>query len=523
MIAEEEMMAAAVSKSARQRFLSVPAIVIYLAGTKLFIHLTTATNYGLFVDELYFLACGQHLAWGYVDQPPLVAALAWVARALFGNSVFGIHLIPGLAGAGLVLLTGLLVHELGGRRFAQILAGLAIVVASVYLTMHSYLSMNAVEPLIWTGCAYLLVRMIKTGDTRLWLAFGFLSGLGLLNKTTMAMFGLGLVLGLLLSPARKLMANRWFPLGGAIAALIFLPNLVWMIGHGFPMLELLANIRRSGRNVSLTPLQFILEQVVLMHPLTLPLWLAGLGTFFFGREGKTYRTLGWAYLVVLAVLLATKGRTYYLAPAYPMLFASGAVGIEQWMGRISWRWLRPAYAGTLAAGGVILAPFFLPVLPPEAYIRYADALHIEQLQIETFAAGKLPQLFADRFGWPEMAQTTAEVYHSLPAEDQAKAAILTGNYGQAGAIDFYGPGLGLPAAISGHQNYYYWGPRDYTGEVVIALGMSPTVLRAYFADVRPAATVRHPYAMPYENFAIFVCRGPRQPLNEIWPNLKNWS
>jgi 4-amino-4-deoxy-L-arabinose transferase-like glycosyltransferase len=511
------------SKSPGQRLLSAPAIVIYLAIAKLLIHLTTATNYGLFVDELYFLACGQHLAWGYVDLPPLAAALAWLARALFGHSILGIHLIPALAGAGLVTLTGLLVHELGGRQFAQLLAGLAIVVASVYLTMHSYLSMNAVEPLIWTGCAYLLVRMIRTGNTRLWLAFGFLSGLGLLNKTTMAMFGLGLVFGLLLSPARKLMASRWFLLGGAIAALIFLPNLVWMIGHDFPMLELLANIRRSGRNVSLAPLQFLLEQVVLMHPLTLPLWLAGLGALLLGREGRAYRALGWAYLVVLGVLLATQGRTYYLAPAYPMLFAGGAVSIERWMSPIRWRWLRPAYAGALAIGGAILAPFFLPMLPPETYIRYADALHIQQLKIETFATGKLPQLFADRFGWPEMAETTAQVYRSLPPEEQAVAAILTGNYGQAGAIDFYGPQLGLPAAISGHQNYYYWGPRDYTGEAVIALGMSPNVLRAYFADVRPAATVRHPYSMPYENLTIFVCHGPRQPLNEIWANLKNWS
>jgi hypothetical protein len=163
------------------------------------------------------------------------------------------------------------------------------------------------------------------------------------------------------------------------------------------------------------------------------------------------------------------------------------------------------------------------VLSPEVYIRYADALHIQQLKIETFATGKLPQLFADRFGWPEMAETTAQAYHSLPPEEQAVAAILTGNYGQAGAIDFYGPGLGLPGAISGHQNYYFWGPGDDTGGVIIALGMNPTVLRTYFADVRPGGTVHHPYSMPYENFTIFVCRGPKRPLNEIWPDLKNWS
>ncbi len=506
-----------------KRLWHIPAIVIVLVAIKLLIHLLTAANYGLFVDELYFLACGQHLAWGYVDQPPLVAGLAWLARALFGTSVFGIHIIPALAGAGLVALTGLLVHELGGKGFAQILAGLGTIVASVYLTIHSYLSMNAVEPLIWTGCAYLLVRMIKTGNVRLWLAFGVLAGLGLLNKHTMAMFGLGVVAGLLLTPARRLLWNRWCLLGGTVAFLIFLPNLVWLIQHDFPMLELLANIRASQRNVSLSPLQFVLQQVVLMNPLTLPLWLAGLGYLFFGREGKAYRVLGWAYLVVLGMLLATQGRTYYLAPAYPMLFAAGSVALEEWLQAARVRWLRPVYLTLLVVSGVVLAPFYLPVLPPETYIRYAETLGLGPIKIETHAMGQLPQLFADRFGWPEMAQTTAQVYHSLSPDEQGKVAIFAENYGQAGAIDLYGPDLGLPPAISGHQNYYYWGPRGYTGDIVIALGVSRQDLLRYFGEVKQAAYVRHLYAMPYQNFPIFVCREPKRSLPEIWPEVKNWN
>ncbi len=511
------------SETLRNRLGSVPAIVIVLVVIKLLIHLLTAANYGLFVDELYFLACGQHLAWGYVDQPPLVAGLAWLARALFGTSVFGIHVIPALAGAGLVALTALLVHELGGGRLAQVLAGLAILVASVFLTIHSYLSMNAVEPLIWTGCAWLLVRMIKTGNTRLWLAFGLLAGLGLLNKHTMAMFGLGVVAGLLLTPARKLLWNRWCLLGGIAAFLIFLPNLVWLIQHDFPMLELLANIRADQRNVSLNSLEFIRQQVVLLNPLTLPLWLGGLGTLFFNRQASAYRVLGWAYLVVLGVLLVTEGRTYYLAPAYPMLFAAGAVALEKWLQGAWLRWLRPLYVALLVVGGVILAPFYLPVLPPETYIRYAKTLNMGQVRIETHALGRLPQLFADRFGWPEMAQTTAQVYHSLSPEEQAKTAIFAENYGQAGAIDFYGPALGLPPAISGHQNYFYWGPRGYTGEIVIDLGASPEDLIRYFSDVKQVAYVRHPFSMPYQNFAIYLCRGPKRSLPEIWPEVKKWN
>lgn len=511
------------NETLRNRLWSLPVIVMVLVAIKLLVHLLTAANYGLLGDELYFLACGQHLAWGYVDQPPLVALLAWLARALFGTSVFGIHVIPALAGGGLVALTALLVHELGGGRLAQVMAGLGIVVASVFLTIHSYLSMNAIEPLIWTGCAWLLVRMIKTGNTRLWLAFGLLAGLGLLNKHTTAMFGLGVVAGMLLTPARKLLWNRWCLLGGAVASVIFLPNLLWLIQHDFPMVELLANIRESQRNVSLTPLEFVLQQVVLLNPVTLPLWLAGLGTLFFHREVKSYRVLGWAYLAVLGMLLVTQGRTYYLAPAYPMLFAPGAVALESWLQGAWLRWLRPVYLALLVAGGAILAPFYLPVLPPETYIRYSKALHLSQVQIETHAMGRLPQLFADRFGWPEMAQTAAQVYQSLSPEEQAKTAIFAQNYGQAGAIDLYGPALGLPPALSGHQNYYYWGARGYTGEIVIALGANALDLSRFFGDVRQVAYVRHPYSMPYQNFPVYLCRKPRRTLQEIWPEVKNWQ
>jgi hypothetical protein len=358
------------SHALRRPLLGAATIVGILAAVKLLVHLATATNYGLFGDELYFLAAGEHLAWGYVDFPPLTAAQAWLALALFGKSVFGIHVLPALLGAGLMLLTGLLVHELGGKRFAQALAGLAVLTASLYLYVNSYLSMNSVEPLIWMGCAWVLIRMIRTGNTKLWLAFGGLAGLGLLNKHTMLLFGAALIAGLLLTPARRLLWSRWLLLGGAFAFLIFLPNLVWMARHDFPFFELLAKIRADRRNVALSPLQFVLQQVIWMNPLTAPIWLAGLGWFFAGAAGKAYRALAWAYLFTLALLLITDGRVYYLAPAYPMLLAGGAVAIEGWTGRRSWAWLKPAYLTVLIAGGMILAPCW-PVAPPPTYIRYA--------------------------------------------------------------------------------------------------------------------------------------------------------
>jgi hypothetical protein len=498
------------------------AVILLLASIKFILHLLTAANYGLFVDELYFLACGQHLAWGYVDMPPLTAVLAGLARLIFGNSVAGIHSIPALAGAGLVLITGWLVAELGGKVYAQLLAGTCVLVAGIFLTIYSYLSMNAIEPLIWVGCAALLVRIARRGETRLWLWFGILAGIGLMNKNTMLLFGAAVLAGCLLTPARKWVFNRWFVLGGVIAVLIFAPNLIWMIQHHFPMLELLKNVRVSGRNVALTPLQFLLDEVIYLQPLTLPVWLAGLGWFFFHPSGKPYRFLGVTFVFILGALLVTQGRTYYLAPVFPILLAGGAVWVEAVFSH-RLRWLKTAYLAVLVIGGVVTAPLFLPALPPQSYDRYTQALRLRQPKIETFQESVLPQLFADRFGWPEMAAKIAAVYQSLSPQEQKQAVVLAGNYGQAGAIDFYGPRLGLPKAISGHQNYYYWGLRGYSGEVVIAIGIQPEVLRQYYQDVSYAGQTYHRYAMAYENTPIYICRHSIVPLQEAWPAFKHWN
>jgi hypothetical protein len=479
----------------------------------------------LFIDELYFLACGEHLSWGYVDMPPLTAIQAWAARALLGDSLLAIRLLPALAGVGLVLLTGALVRQLEGGRYAQALAAVAVLVTPFYLAFDSYLSMNSVEPLLWMGCVLILIRMIKTGDTRLWLWFGVVAGVGLENKDTMAMFGFALIAGLLMTPERRLMRSRWFFIGGMIAALIFLPNLIWMIQHHFPHLEMLANIKRSGRNVALSPLGFIGQQVLGMQPVALPIWICGLWSFLFSRDGRPYRALGLTYLVALVTLLLADGRFYYLAPAYPMLLAGGAVAIERWIAAPRWRWMRPAYLGLLAVSGAMIAPIVLPLLPPQTYLRYTRFIGISQPKIEHRQSSELPQQLADRFGWPEMAAAVAKVYDTIPADERADTAIVARDYGEAGAIDFYGPKLGLPKAISGHVNYWYWGPRDYTGKIMIVLGDTPREqLERYFARVEARGSVGNPYAMASEHFTIYLCREPKGwTLGQRWPYLKNWD
>jgi hypothetical protein len=497
-----------------------PAIVAYIAAFTLALHLATAGVYGLFIDELYFLACGEHLAWGYVDMPPLTAVQAWLARGLLGDSMLAIRLFPALAAAGIVLLTGALVREMGGRRFSQGLAALAVALGPGYLLVFSYLSMNSIEPLVWMGCVLALIRVIRTGNTKLWVAFGVLAGVGFENKDTVLVFGFAVVAGVLLTAERRLMANRWFLAGGLVTFLIFLPNLVWMIQHHFPHLEQLANIRRSHRNVELSPLQFLGQQALFLGPLAAPLWLAGLWHLLVGRDGRSYRGVGLAYVILIVVLLAVHGRVYYPLPFYPVLFAAGAVAFEG--GLLGW--LKPAYASLVFLGGAVLAPVAMPILAPELYLRYTEVLHFSPPRIEHRKTSMLPQLFADRFGWPEMAETVAGVYHSLPPEEQSKCAIFGNDYGQAGAIDFYGPKLGLPKAISGHLTYWYWGPREYTGEGMIVLGDSRAGVERRFNEVKAVAEVGHPYAMAQEHFTVFLCHEPKGwTLREAWPHLKSWD
>jgi hypothetical protein len=507
----------------RPSLLTATAVVALLATIKLVIHLFAAGNYGLFGDELYFLATSEHLAWGYVDMPPLTALQALVARTLFGESTFGIHVMPALLGAALVLVAALIVHELGGGALAQGLAGVGILIAGIYLTVNSYLSMNSVEPLIWMGCAWLVIRMTKTGDTRLWLWFGTLAGLGLLNKHTMAVFGAALLAGLLLTPARRLMFNRWFLLGGAIAFALFLPNLVWMIRNDFPFLELQANIRENQRNVNLTPLEFLRDQVIFLQPLTLPLWLGGLAYFLFHPAGKAYRSLSYAYLLALAFLLITQARAYYLSPAYPMLFAGGGVLFEGWATTRPRRWAIVVYLALVLVGGVLTAPHSLPILQPEQYLAYRRVMPLGTPELEMDATGKMPQLYADRFGWHEMVDKVAEAYRALPPEEQREAAIFGEDYGQAGAIDLYGPALGLPKAISGHLSYWDWGPRDASGEVTIVLKGERAELEQLCDSVELGPQVTHRYSMPRERFWIYICRGLKVPFQQLWPEVKRWE
>ncbi len=494
-----------------------------VAALHVLLHLATNGRYGIFRDEFYYLACADHLAWGYVDHPPLSIALLALQRALLGDSVHAIRLLPALAGAALILLAAVLARELGGGRFAQGLAALCVAIVPQYLVITGYYSMNALDLLVWAVGALLVIRMVKTDDDRLWLWLGAVLGLGLLNKMSPLFFATGLGAGVLLTPLRSHLRRPRLWLGGLLAGLLFLPHVLWQVANSWPTLEFIENATRY-KNAEFSVAQFALAQILEIHPFLAPIVLLGLGWLFAHHEGRRFRVLGILYVTVFAVMALQKSKPYYLGPAYPMLLAAGAVAFEA--GTAGWAWAgraRFALIAVLATGGLVVAPLVVPVLPIETLVRYEGALGLHAPASEKKQMGLLPQHFADRFGWEEMAQAVAGVYRALPPEERSEAIILASNYGEAGALRYYGRRLGLPPAVSQHNNFYLWGPGRGTGAVVITVGIPRGDLRDAFESVTVGPRLDSPYAMPYEiENPILVCRGLRLPLAEAWRRGKSF-
>jgi len=495
-----------------------------ISGAVLLIHTLLSGHYGYFRDELYFLDCGRHLAWGYVDMAPMIALVARFALAL-GGSLHVLRIIAGIGGAGVVALTMLIAWRLGGGRFAQGLAGLCAALAPMYLATASLMTMNVFEIWFWMGCVYVLIRIIETGNSRLWIWLGVLAGLGLMNKHSTLFFGLAVAVGLILTEHRRELAKPWIWIGGAIALLIFMPNAIWQIQHHFPTLEDLHNVKVTGKNVVLGPGQFIHQQIMVMQPLYFPVWLSGLWFFLFGK-GTRYRMLGWIYLTLLVIFIVLHGKDYYLAPAYPMLIAGGAVAIEEWLNRARATrgklWPKAAIVTAIAIAGGLTAPAVLPLLSPETQLAYRQTMHIEDQKAEVNHSGPLPQMFGDQFGWPELVAQVAGVYNALPPEQRARTGILAGNYGEAGAVDLFGPKYGLPTAMSGHQNHYYWGTHGFNGDYIITIQYGPRYLSRMCDSVQDAGFHSHPWGMAEENHGLYLCH-LKQPLAEIWEDQKHWN
>jgi Dolichyl-phosphate-mannose-protein mannosyltransferase len=486
-------------------------------------------GYGIFRDELYYLVCGRHPAFGYVDQPPLVAVQARLSEMLFGyDTMWSLRLFSAAAGAAKVFLTGVLCWALGGGRRAAALAMLGVLAAGVYLGLDGFMSMNSFDPVFWTLCVLALVRIVQTASQNeartWWIVFGLSAGLAFENKDSVAFFLVAMLVALLLTPQRRILASRWFVVAVVLIFLVALPNFLWQVHNHFPTLEWLHDVQNSDKDVKLGPGQFFLSQVMTLTPSNIFLWGTGALWLLFAKKMQSYRFLGVFYFVFLALMMALHAKDYYLVPAYPVFFAAGAVALTGWAGTIKRRnMLLGAYALFLLIGIVVFFPFSVPVLRPQQWLAYAEKLHFKARESENHAATPLPQFFADRLGWEDLAKQVSGIYNGLPPEERARTGVLVSNYGQGGAIDILGTKYGLPAAIGGHQNYWIWGPRGYTGEEMIVINdTSLEEMNAVYRSCIVKGRRDDPYTMPWEHGFIYLCYGRKTSYAADWKELKHY-
>lgn len=499
------------------RRLPLAAALVTLA-----VHLVGNPHYGYFRDELYFIDCGFHPAFGYVDQPPIVPLLA-AGSQVFGHSLFLLRLLAAAFAAASVYVTCLLAFELGGGAFAALFAALVAALTPVLMDFGAKVTPDIVGLWLWPLAALYVLRIVKGADPRWWLAVGAIAGICIESKYTVLFFAAAVIVGLLAVPQRRILFTPWFAAGLVLAGVIALPNFLWQAGYGFPMWTLL-RAAAAHKDVALSPGQYLITQLLVTHPLLAPIWLIGL---YWLLRTPAARFLGVAYLALIAQMILLHAKHYYAGDVYPIPIAAGAVALETWTRSV--RWWRTALTIYVLAVTLPLVPLVMPVLPEPAMSAY-DRLpqrmlsrEVDLARAEKTQIGNLPPDWADMHGWPELAATVAQVYQSLPPAQRAHAAILASNYGEAAAIDFFGTRYGLPPALSGHNQYWIWGPRGYDGDVLIDVHGYCQAAAHLYRSRRIAARYFNLWVRPFENdIPIYICEGIREPLASYWPNLKHY-
>jgi 4-amino-4-deoxy-L-arabinose transferase-like glycosyltransferase len=482
-------------------------MLIYLALATVVLHALTGNAYGFQRDELATLDDARHLAWGYVAYPPVTPFFGRLSLLLFGTSLAGFRFFASLAEATALVLTGLMARELGGQRTAQLVAASAALPFCIGGgALMQYVSFDY---LCWVLTAYFIVRLLKSDDPRWWIAIGSAIGLGMLSKYTMGVFVAGLTAGVLLTDARRYLASKWLWFGIAAAVLIFLPNLIWQAQHEFVSLDFLRHIHE--RDVRIGRARYFLPEQLELTLLGFPLWLAGIYFYLFSPLGRRFRALGWMYIVPLLFLVMAQGRGYYLAAAYPMLYAAGAMLLEQWLASRRRTFAVLAFVWTaLVADMAIASAIMLPIEPVNSTWWNL--------------AVKLNEDFREEIGWPELVETVAKIRDSLLPEDRAHLAILGTNYGEAGAINLYGPRYRLPPAISGVNSFWERGYGNPPPETLIVIGLPRQYLESKFAACELVAHTWNRYGVLNEETRnhpdIFVCHHLRETWPEFWKNFR---
>ena len=483
-------------------------------------------QYGYFIDEFYYVACSNHLAFGYVDHPPLSVFLLWLIRAAIGDSLIALRILPALAGAATVFTTGVIARRLGADGYGQAIAAGAAMVGSIFHITFGYFSMNALSVLMWTVGFWILIEIERRNEPRLWLLFGAVVGLGLENKHTFILPLAGLAVGMALTRARRHLKSRWLWMGAAIATCLIVPNLVWQAAHGWPSIEFYRNADLS-KNIPTPPLEVLKQQVLTMNPGTLPVWCAGLVFFLATARGRSFRHLGWIYPVLLLLtLIGQKSRPDRIADAYIVLFAGGGALLTDLLQRNRLRWLRRALPVALFLFGAVVAPLGLPLLPPQIAATYAAALGVvPQIEKGEGKRTELPQWFADRLGWEKLVDDVEAVAARIDPEQGRRAIILVPSYGQAGAIELLGRGRGLPPVYAAQNSYFHWGPPNDPVDVAIVMGpFREEMVRRLFDEVELVRVHDCDWCMRWrDEMPIWLARGQKVLFREAWPSLKHYE
>jgi 4-amino-4-deoxy-L-arabinose transferase-like glycosyltransferase len=471
-------------------------------------------------DEFLYMAMGEHLQLFRMDFPPFIAMVSQLARGLLGDSLFAVRFFPALFGTGLMALAALIAREFGGGRFAQGLAALCVLCNPLFMRSGTLFQPVVFDQFWWTLGLYALVRWSKEPEPRWWLVFGAACGLGLLSKFSVLVFGLAVLLALTVTPARRALKTPWPWVAAAMAFVIGSPSIIGQIRLGLPIFDQMGDLR-SAQLARVTPLEFLIEQV-LWNPATGIVLFAGLAALVGSKRFRPFGLVGWSCLWALILLVVLRGKPYYAGPVHPTLFAAGAVVLERL--RIP-RWgavLRWGAVTAVVAWGMLSLPLGFPVLPPPRMEAYVTVLGDEGARTTNIGEiERLPQDYADMLGWREFVAAVADVYHGLPPADREQAVILASNYGEAGAIDFYGTELGLPKAVAVVGTYWFFGPGERPGEVIVVIGFARDEIGDRFSTLDSAAHWTHPYMVAEQrNLTFFVGRGPEETLQQIWPRFE---
>jgi hypothetical protein len=499
----------------RQFLASDLALLLGIALVRVILHLLTNNNAGFHRDELNTIALARRLAWGYTEYPPLTPFLTRVSLVLFGESGVSVRLFSVLAQGVAIVVAGLMAGEMGGRRGAKALAAMAVAVSSVSVAMGTLMMYVSFDFLWWLLAAYFTVKIIHTEDPRWWLGVGAAIGLGAMTRYTIVIAVPALAVGFLLTRARRYLLSWWLLAGVGVAALVCLPNFIWQAQHGFIALEFTSAIHRRDILWGRTQAFFVDQVKEASNPLTVPLWIVGLYYYFLTPLGRRYAALGWMAVSAFVLFYISQGRGYYTGPIYPILTTGGAVAVQELVARLKPRAARAIWATAytlVVIGGVGALALDLPVAPEgSAYWRFTSSIIGDQIE---------------KVGWPELAGEVARIYGGLPEADRAKTAILTANYGEAGAIDLYGRALGLPRPISGTNTFWDRGYGDPPPEHVILLGFGGGWASGAFRDCKSAGWVPNPYTVDNEESrspVIYYCGAPRQSWAQFWDKFRSFG